>query len=128
MTAAMGAGWFGGLVAGTAVLCALLAVAWLRFGGVLLSLMGAGTPMATGVVARRNAALFLGFAVLLWRAPLQDPQVRAAVGLGFGTACAGLALLGLYEFRRGRVGHGIWLAAAVEALLAIGFIAGGLAA
>ena len=128
MTGWAAAGWFDWLVAAAAALCALLALAWLRFGGVLLTLMGAGTPMATGIVARRNAALFLGFAVLLWRAPLHDPQVRAAIGLGFGTACAALALLGVHEFRRGRVGHGIWLAAAVEAVLAAGFLVGGLSA
>jgi len=105
-----------------AVLCGGLAVAWSVFNRQLLGLFGAGWSPAAGFVARRGAALFLGIAVLLWRAALAPTdEVRMTICLGVGAACAVLALLGIAEFRCHRAGAWIWLAIVTEAALACTF-------
>lgn len=113
---------FARLAAGSAMLCAALAAAWLLFNRHLLALFGAGYAPVAGLVARRNAALFLGIALLLWRASsTPDADVRTMVGQGVGLACATLAGLGALEFRCRRAGPWIWLAIATEATLAAAF-------
>ncbi|MCL2657986.1 MAG: hypothetical protein FWD62_11345 [Betaproteobacteria bacterium] len=116
--------WFEWLTAGTALLCALLALAWLGFNRQLMNLFSIPYAAGAGVVARRNGALFLGVAVILWSVPTPaDPAMRHMIGAGIGTACATLALLGAFEFRNRRAGTWIWSAVATEFALAVAFFA-----
>jgi hypothetical protein len=116
--------WFEWLTTGTALLCALLALAWLGFNRPLMKLLGIPYAVGAGVVARRNGALFLGVAVILWSAPAPaDQAMRRMIGAGIGTACAALALLGAFEFRSRRAGAWIWSAVATELALAAAFFA-----
>ncbi|MGB3554491.1 MAG: hypothetical protein WBA25_07615 [Jannaschia sp.] len=71
-------------------------------------------------LALRAAILFLGLAAIAWfgrDAP--DSTLRRAVAIGFAVVWAGLALAGLYEFVRGTVGPGIWLAIVAEVALSV---------
>ena len=120
----MSAATFEWLSAGTALLCALLALAWLGFNRQLMKLFGIPYSAGAGLVARRNGALFLGVAVILWNVPAPaDQAIRRMIGTGIGTVCAALALLGTFEFQRKRAGAWIWLAVATEFALAIAFFA-----
>lgn len=73
-------------------------------------------------VAKRTAMLFFGLALLCFmaRASLQA-ETRRLVAATVALVMTGLALTGIYEFTRGYVGLGIWLAIAVEAAITLGF-------
>jgi len=99
-----------------------LALGWGVFHRPLLMLIGVQPSVGSAMVARRNAAVFLGLAVLLWLLPTDVPATtRNAIATGLAVAVAGLAGLGLLELACKRAGMWILLAVAVEILLAIGF-------
>ena len=72
------------------------------------------------LMARRMAALFLGIALVLWLLRDEaDGQMRRRVCLAMSASMATLALFGFYDFIRGSVGLGIWIAVSVEAYFAL---------
>ncbi len=74
-------------------------------------------------LARRAAMLFFGFATLCYlsrNAP--DSALRRSIAAAVAVAMAGLALSGLFEFFRGYVGAGIWLAIVTEIGFALLFV------
>lgn len=97
-----------------------LAALWLISPSLILWMWGIATPDAALMVARRGAALFLGFGVIfaLIRNHEMSPT-RRAVTLGFALACATLAALGIWEISAGRAGAGLWLAIITEIGFAI---------
>lgn len=100
----------------------VLAGTWLLAPHILLNLWQIENSDVAMLLAKRSAALFLGVGVTLWlsrNAP--KSAVRDAIASGLSVTCAGLALLGYYEFASGHAGPGIWLAMAVEVPLAAAF-------
>jgi hypothetical protein len=107
----------------TALLCLALALIWGLRPELLLQMWGVGYTDATGLVARRNAALFLGIGIMFYRARHAAPSpTRGAMTSGFAIGCAALAVLGLGEWICGNAGSGILLAVATETVLGLAFI------
>jgi hypothetical protein len=73
-------------------------------------------------ISRRAAMLFLGIAVISFLSrSAKNSDTRQAIILGFACSMLGLVLLGLFEFLRGYVGAGIFLAMSAEAFLAVSY-------
>lgn len=107
----------------TALLCFALALIWGLRPDWLLWLWSVEYSSATGLVARRNAALFLALGIMFYRARHAPPSdTRRAISTGFITGCFVLAALGLSEWISGNAGPGILLAVATETLLGLAFI------
>ena len=74
------------------------------------------------IFARRAAMLFAGLAFLVWKArALPRTAATDAIFQAFMVLMAGLACVGLFEFLRGGVGIGIFLAIVVEVFFVIAF-------
>lgn len=107
----------------TAWLCFALALAWGWRADLLLWLWSVEYSDATGLVARRNALLFLAIGIMFYRLRHAAPSpTRNAVTSGFIAGCLGLAVLGVVEWLNGRAGPGILLAVLTETALGLGFI------
>jgi hypothetical protein len=107
----------------TALLCFALALAWGLRPDLLLWLWSVEYSSATGLVSRRNAALFLGIGVMFYRARHAPPSdTRRAMTAGFSIGCLVLAVLGFGEWINGNAGPGILLAVATETVLGLAFI------
>jgi len=107
----------------TALLCFTLALLWGLRPGLLLWLWSVEYSSATGLVARRNAALFLAISIMFYRARhAPSDATRRALTSGFATGCLVLAGLGLSEWISGNAGPGILLAVATETVLGLAFI------
>lgn len=71
-------------------------------------------------IARRAAMLFLGFAVIAYFSRhAKHSEERQVIILGFTCLMFGLSALGTFEFVRGFVGVGIFLAISAELPLAM---------
>ncbi|OPA90021.1 hypothetical protein BFW86_12695 [Pseudomonas fluorescens] len=107
----------------TALLCFALALIWGLCPQLLLEMWSVDYAQATGLVARRNAALFLAIGIMLYRARHAPPgDTRSAISSGFMIGCLVLAMLGLSEWITGNAGPGILLAVATETALGLAFI------
>ncbi|WP_458375137.1 hypothetical protein [Pseudomonas pergaminensis] len=107
----------------TALLCFAHALVWGLRPDLLLWLWSVEYSNATGMVSRRNAALFLGIGIMFYRARHAPPSdTRRALTTGFITGCLVLALLGFGEWINGNAGPGILLAVATETVLGLAFI------
>ncbi|KAB0519907.1 hypothetical protein [Pseudomonas extremorientalis] len=107
----------------TALLCFALALVWGLRPDLLLWLWSVEYSNATGMVSRRNAALFLGIGIMFYRARHAPPSdTRRALTTGFVAGCLVLALLGFGEWINGNAGPGILLAVATETVLGLAFI------
>ncbi|MFC6338744.1 hypothetical protein GIR22_03440 [Pseudomonas sp. CCM 7891] len=107
----------------TALLCFALAIIWGFKPDLLLWLWSVEYSSAMGLVARRNAALFLAVGIMFYRARHSPPSVtRKAMTSGFVTGCFVLAVLGFGEWLNGHAGPGILLAVATEAALGLAFL------
>ncbi|MEN4947437.1 hypothetical protein [Pseudomonas proteolytica] len=107
----------------TAVLCLALAIAWGLRPDWLLWLWDVEFSEASGLVARRNAMLFLAIGVMFYRLRHTPPSLtRSALVSGFIVGCLGLAVLGIGEWLNGHAGPGILLAVGTELALGLGFI------
>lgn len=75
------------------------------------------------VLALRAAMLFLGFATLAYLSR-NEPRssLRGTIALSLALPMAGLMAAGLYEFLRGSVGPGIWLAISVETAFLLAYL------
>ena len=107
----------------TALLCFALALVWGLRPDLLLDMWGVNSSDATGLVARRSAALFLAIGIMFYRARHAPPSdTRRAMTSGFAIGCLVLAVLGLSEWFKGNAGPGIFLAVATETVLGLAFI------
>ncbi|AGE26077.1 MULTISPECIES: hypothetical protein [Pseudomonas] len=111
------------LATATALLCFVLALVWGLRPDLLLGMWGVTSSDATGLVARRSAALFLGIGIMFYRARHAPPSdTRRAMTSGFAIGCLVLAVLGVCEWFSGNAGPGIFLAVATETVLGLAFI------
>lgn len=107
----------------TALLCFALALIWGLRSDLLLWLWSVEYSSTTGLVSRRNAALFLALGIMFYRARHAPPsETRRALTTGFATGCLVLAMLGFGEWIDGNAGPGILLAVATETALGLAFI------
>jgi hypothetical protein len=102
-----------GLLAGGVM--AALSVTLLLVPGLIHWLFQIDSSTGTDVMSGRAAMLFAGLAVitLQTRNAPAGPQ-RQSISLGIAVTMGGLACVGLYDFLRGAVGLGIWLAILAE--------------
>lgn len=103
-------------------LCFILFVSLLLAPGLIYWIFGLIGNEVSDLVARRAAMLFLGVAVVTFLARETPPSpLRANLCLGLAAMMAGLAGVGLFEFVRGAVGIGIWLAIVTEISFALAY-------
>ena len=78
-------------------------------------------PTETGdVLAKRAAILFAGLTfLLLVTSGHGSSETRTAIAMSVALTLVGLLLLGMMEWCRNTVGHGIWLAIGAELALAV---------
>lgn len=106
----------------TAAIYAALALTLLFIPGLIYWLFELQGNALGDFVAKRAAMLFFGFALMCFMARgSQAAETRRLVAATLALAMTGLALTGIYEFSRGYVGLGIWLAIAVEAAITLSF-------
>ncbi|MFJ4131227.1 hypothetical protein [Pseudomonas cyclaminis] len=111
------------LATATALLCFALALIWGLRPELLLGMWGVASSDATGLVARRSAALFLAIGIMFYRARHAPPSdTRRAMTSGFAIGCLVLAVLGVCEWFSGNAGPGIFLAVATETVLGLAFV------
>ncbi|MBD8194034.1 hypothetical protein IFR35_21490 [Pseudomonas fluorescens] len=111
------------LATATALLCFALALIWGLRPELLLGMWGVTSSDATGLVARRSAALFLAIGIMFYRARHAPPSdTRRAITSGFAIGCLVLAVLGVCEWFSGNAGPGIFLAVATETVLGLAFV------
>lgn len=73
-------------------------------------------------MARRAATLFLGLSVIIFLSRNAEPsQLRQNLCMGLGVMMAAIAVVGIFEFMRGAVGGGIWLAITTEIAFALAY-------
>lgn len=114
---------FRSLATFTALLCFALALGWGLRPDLLLWLWSVEYSSATGLVCRRNAALFLAIGIMFYRARHAPPtDTRRAMTAGFSIGCLVLAVLGFSEWINGNAGPAILLAVATETVLGLAFI------
>jgi hypothetical protein len=103
----------------TAILCFVLAVAIFTTPGLFFWLFHLDPATSGAVMARRAAVLFLAPGLLLWglKDIAKSNAARRAIAKAMAVTMLALSLLGMSELALGRVGPGIGLAVATEALL-----------
>jgi hypothetical protein len=107
----------------TAIVVFVLGLGYFFFGSVIVGRWQVQPTVSVLLLARRIGCLYLGLAVIFFLAR-SAPVSAARTALSAGTAVALLLLVlsGVYELAMGHVGQGILISAALEFLLAIGYI------
>ncbi|HCU83865.1 hypothetical protein [Methylophilus sp. UBA6697] len=107
----------------TAALFLLLAIIWMLAPTRLLAAWGVGFSNTAGLVSRRAAALYAGIALMFFLARNAAPSATSdALVYGLIATCMILALLGIYEFAKGRANKGILTAVLIEVALCLLFL------
>jgi hypothetical protein len=107
----------------TAIVTLLLGIGYLFFGGLLIGRWQIEPTENMLLLGRRMGALYLGLSVIFFLARSAPPSfVRTALVAGGATVTIVLVVLGIYEFSAGRVGSGVLVSIAIEALLALAYI------
>ncbi|MEO9459901.1 MAG: hypothetical protein ABJE63_02095 [Lentilitoribacter sp.] len=74
------------------------------------------------LIARRAAMMFMGLSAIIFLSRNAEPsQLRQSLCLGLAIMMAALAIIGIFEFVRGAVGVGIWLAITTEIGFALAY-------
>lgn len=103
--------------------CSVLGLRFIFAGASILTEWGLDPSDGAVVMCRRLGALYLGLALMFFLGRAAPPSdLRSAVCLGLGGACALLAALGVFEWWAGRLTRGIAVPAVVEAVLAATFM------
>ena len=101
----------------------VLALVWVFAPNAILSSWGVAFSYPVGLVSRRAGALYVGIAVMLFRARNAEPSpTRSALVAGFVVACLTLAALGVYELITGHASRNIAGAVFIEVVLALAFV------
>jgi hypothetical protein len=99
-----------------------LGLAWLFVPEGMLSSWGVEADPATVYMGRRYGGQFFGYAAILWltrRSPASEARTSILTGAAVVTTV--LAIVSVAGAITGVVGPAVWIAAAVESLLAAGF-------
>ena len=107
----------------TSILFILLATILMFAPDKMLAGWGVELTIASGLLARRIAALYTGLAVMFFMVRnAEHSTTRTALINGTITACLILALLGVYEFSVGHASSGILPAVFIEVALVLAFL------
>ena len=107
----------------TAAVTAVLGLGYLVDGGLMVGRWRIEPTVSVLLFCRRIGALYVGLAVMLFLARnTSASEARTALCAGAAVITTSLALLGVYELSAGRVGPGMLVSIAIEALLAFGYI------
>ena len=106
-----------------AIILSALSITLLFIPGLIFWLFSMSHDLGGAIISRRTAMLFAGLALLAWRArDLERSRATDAIFQAFVVVMAGLACVGLFEYLRGTVGIGIFLAIIVELFFAAAFV------
>jgi TM2 domain-containing membrane protein YozV len=107
----------------TAVILFGLGLGYFFFGAVIVGRWQVLPSESVILLARRIGCLYLGLSVIFFMAR-STPKSSMRTALSAGTVVVTLLLAGtgVYELASGHVGKGILVSAAIEFLLAIGYI------
>lgn len=107
----------------TSILFILLATILMFAPDKMLVGWGVELTIASGLLARRIAALYTGLAVMFFMARnAEHSTTRTALIYGMITSCLILAFLGVYEFDTGHASSGILTAVIIEVALVLAFL------
>jgi hypothetical protein len=107
----------------TAVILFFLGLGYFFFGAVIVGRWQVLSTVSVILLARRIGCLYLGLSVIFFLAR-SAPRSALRTALSAGTAVVTLLLAGtgIYELIVGHVGNGILVSAAIEFLLALGYV------
>ena len=107
----------------TSLLLVSLAIGWMFFPAQMLMQWGVEYSDGTGLVSRRSAVFYLGFAMMFFMARNTEHSVtRMALIKGIMATCMVLIVLAVYEFSVGHANKQILIAALIEAILGLAFL------
>jgi hypothetical protein len=107
----------------TGIVTLVLGVGYLFAGALVLGRWQLEPTDSVLLVARRIGGVYLGLSLMYFLARSAPVSVaRTALSAGTAVALSFLVVLGVYEFTAGHAGSGILVTAAIEFLLALGFI------
>ena len=107
----------------TAIIVFVLGLGYFFFGSVIVGRWQVQPTESVLLLARRIGCLYLGLSVIFFLARSAPVSIaRTALSAGTAVAVLSLSLSGVYELALGHVGKGILISAALELLLAIGYI------
>ena len=107
----------------TGIVTLVLGVGYLFAGALVLGRWQLEPVDSVLLVGRRIGGVYLGLSLMYFLARSAPVSVaRTALSAGTTVALSFLVVLGVYEFTAGHAGSGILVTAAIEFLLALGFI------
>jgi hypothetical protein len=110
----------------TSILLLLLAIIFMFAPENILASWRIDTTVAVGLLTKRIAAVYIGFAVMLFMARnAEHSTTRTAIIYGIIVNCLTLASLGTYEFYVGHASSGILTGVILEILIVLAFMCAG---
>ena len=107
----------------SSIIFLLLAIILMFAPAQMLTSWGIELTVSIGLLARRIAAVYTGFAVMIYMARnAEHSTTRTALIYGIITSCLILATLGAYEFSLGHASIGILPGVIVEVALVLAFM------
>jgi hypothetical protein len=107
----------------TAIVALALGVGYLFFGALVIGRWQIQPTDSVLLLGRRIGALYLGLSVMFFLSRSAPVSVaRTALSAGTAVALSSLALLGVIELTAGHAGPGILASAAIESLIALGYV------
>ncbi len=107
----------------TTIVAFLLGVGYLVFGAVIVGRWLIQPTDGVLLLGRRIGCLYLGLSVMYFLSRSAPVSVaRTALSAGTAVALLLLVLFGVYELTAGHAGRGILASAALESLIALGYI------
>lgn len=103
-------------------LCLVLSVNLLLAPNFIYWIFGIVGNENADLMSRRASMLFLGLAFITFQSRnAAASELRKILCMGLGIMMAGLAAMGIFEYMRGAVGLGIWLAILTEITFSVGY-------
>jgi hypothetical protein len=103
-------------------LCFILFICLLLAPSLIYWIFGLDGNEVSDLIARRAAMMFMGLSAIICLSRNAEPsQLRQSLCLGLAIMMGALAIIGIFEFLRGIVGVGIWLAIITEIAFALAY-------
>ena len=103
-------------------LCFILFICLLLAPGLIYWIFGLDGNEVSDLIARRAAMMLMGLSAIIFLSRNAEPsQLRQSLCLGLAIMMGALAIIGIFEFLRGIVGVGIWLAIITEIAFALAY-------
>ncbi len=106
----------------SSALCFALFVCLLLAPGLIYWIFGLDGNEVSDLIARRAAMMFMGLSAMIFLSRnAEASQQRQNMCLGLAIMMGALAVIGIFEFVRGAVGLGIWLAIITEIAFSLAY-------